>query len=88
MNTIRKSDYQSFVEGIKEKIHQAQYQAMKAVVENLSKDLQYEFPGTKGYSAQNLWYMRQVYLEYKAKEKLQPLVGEIRWSKNDLQKAF
>lgn len=69
----------------------------KSVVENLSKDLQFEFPGTKGYSVQNLWYMRQFYLEYKANEKLQPLVGEISWSKNvvlmgkcknDLEKEF
>jgi len=54
----------------------------KAVVENLSKDLQNEFPGAMGYSVQNLWYMRQFYLEYKDNEKLQPLVGEISWSKN------
>ena len=44
--------------------------------------MQYEFPGTKGYSVQNLWYMRQFYLEYKINEKLQPMVGEISWSKN------
>ncbi|MCP4220027.1 MAG: DUF1016 domain-containing protein, partial [bacterium] len=54
----------------------------KAIVENLSSDLRKEFPGTKGFSPQNLWYMRQVYLEYKANEKLQPLVGEISWTKN------
>lgn len=110
MKEIRKSDYQAFFKEIKEKIHQAQYQAMKAVnkklirlywdigksivekqdelgwgksvVENLSKDLQYSFPGTRGYSVQNLRYMRQFYLEYKANEKLQPMVGEISWSKN------
>jgi predicted nuclease of restriction endonuclease-like (RecB) superfamily len=46
------------------------------------KDLQNEFPGAMGYSVQNLWYMRQFYLEYKDNEKLQPLVGEISWSKN------
>jgi len=112
MNKIQQSDYQDFVKEIKEKISQAQYQAMKAVnkelirlywdigkaivekqeelgwgksvVENLSKDLQYEFPGTKGFSVQNLWYMRQFYLEYKVNEKLQPLVGEIGWTKNVL----
>ena len=54
----------------------------KSVVETLSKDLQIEFPRTWGYSVQNLWYMRQLYLEYKANEKLQPLVEEISWSKN------
>ncbi len=54
----------------------------KAVVERLAKDLQREFPGVRGFSAQNLWYMRQFYLEYRNNEKLQPLVGEISWSKN------
>jgi predicted nuclease of restriction endonuclease-like (RecB) superfamily len=29
-----------------------------------------------------LCYMRQFYLEYHDNEKLQPLVGEISWSKN------
>ncbi|MBM4024619.1 MAG: DUF1016 domain-containing protein [Planctomycetes bacterium] len=31
----------------------------KAIVENLAADLQVEFPGLLGFSAQNLWYMRQ-----------------------------
>ena len=54
----------------------------KATVEQLAKDLQVEFPGVKGFSAQNLWYMRQFYLEYSNDERLQPLVGEISWSKH------
>ena len=54
----------------------------KSVVERLANDLQNEFPGVKGFSNQNLWYMRQFYLEYHDNEKLQPLVGEISWSKN------
>ncbi len=54
----------------------------KFVVERLANDLQNEFPGVKGFSVQNLWYMRQFYLEYCDNEKLQPLVGEISWSKN------
>lgn len=54
----------------------------KSVVETLSKDLQEEFVGVKGFSVQNLWYMRQFYLEYKDNERLQPLVGEISWSKH------
>lgn len=53
----------------------------KAVVENLARDLQTEFPGRNGFSAQNLWLMRQFVNEYTAKPKLQPLVGEISWSK-------
>ena len=54
----------------------------KSVVEQLASDLQRDFPGVKGFSVQNLWYMRQFYLEYHTDEKLQPLVGEISWSHN------
>ena len=54
----------------------------KSVVEQLAADLQTEFPGVRGYSSQNLWYMRQFFLEYRKDEKLQPLVGEISWAKN------
>jgi len=69
----------------------------KSVVEKLADDLQSEFPGIKGFSAQNLWYMRQFFLVYKDNSKLQPLVGEISWSKHiviiskckdDLEKEF
>jgi predicted nuclease of restriction endonuclease-like (RecB) superfamily len=54
----------------------------KSIVKNLSYDLQKEFPGIMGFSPQNLWYMRQFYLEYRENKKLQPLVGEISWTKN------
>ena len=54
----------------------------KAVVERLATDLRTEFPGVGGFSAQNLWYMRQFYQEYQNSEKLQPLVVEIAWSHN------
>ena len=54
----------------------------KGVVQSLSNDLQQEFPGVTGFSSQNLWYMRQFYLEYHKNIKLQPLVGEISWTKN------
>ncbi|WP_370262309.1 DUF1016 N-terminal domain-containing protein [Limnobacter sp.] len=58
---------------------QAQAGWGRAVVENLSADLRREFPGTAGFSVQNLWYMRQFYSECHADERLQPLVGEIAW---------
>ena len=54
----------------------------KSVVANLSGDLQQEFPGIQGFSAQNLWRMRQFYLTYTGNEKLSPLVREISWTKN------
>jgi len=69
----------------------------KSVVEQLSKDLQAEFPGQSGWSAQNLWYMRKFFMEYKDNEILQSLIGEIGWAhnisimskcKDDLQREF
>lgn len=54
----------------------------KSVVENLAQDLQKEFLGMKGFSADNLWRMRKFHLTYKENEKLAPLVQEIGWSHN------
>ena len=51
----------------------------KAVVEKLAKDLQQTFQGRSGFSARNLWKMRQFYLEYPSSEKLPQLVAEIPW---------
>lgn len=65
-------------------IHQKQQELGwgKAIVETLAHDLQVEFPGRNGFSAQNLWFMRQFYREYSELPKLQPLVREISWAKN------
>jgi predicted nuclease of restriction endonuclease-like (RecB) superfamily len=69
----------------------------KSVVKNLSYELQKEFIGVKGFSAQNLWNMRLFYLEYRNKRKLQTVSREIGWSsnvivfqkcKNDQEKEF
>ena len=49
----------------------------KSVVERLSYDLRKEFPGASGFSAPNLWFMRQMYLEYKDYPNLLQLVREI-----------
>lgn len=54
----------------------------KSVVEQLSKDLQIEFPGVRGFSARNIWNMKSFYEFYKENEKLQPLVAEIGWTQN------
>ncbi|MDD5422548.1 MAG: PDDEXK nuclease domain-containing protein [Candidatus Omnitrophota bacterium] len=103
-------NYKNLLLEVKERIHRAQYEALKAVnkelialywdigkivvekqkkhgwgksiVENLARDLQLEFPGIHGFSVQNIWYMRQFYLEYHRNAKLQPLVGEISWTKH------
>ena len=54
----------------------------KSIVEILSKELQKEFPNVQGFSARNLWRMRNFYLEYSSAPNLPPLVAEISWSKN------
>lgn len=51
----------------------------KGVVEQLSKDLQGEFPGSEGFSARNLWDMRRLYEAYKDFPNLRQLVAEIPW---------
>ena len=56
----------------------------KSIVERLSVDLTSSYGSSKGYSTQNLWYMRQLYYEYKGNRKLQQLVGEIPWGHNIL----
>jgi len=54
----------------------------RAVVENLARDLRAEFPGVSGFSAANLWRIKQFYEAYAKDEKLAPLVREISWTKN------
>lgn len=54
----------------------------KSVVENISADLRREFGEKSGFSVQNLWYMRKFYREYREHPNLQPLAGEISWTKN------
>ncbi|MBU0571394.1 MAG: DUF1016 family protein [Candidatus Omnitrophica bacterium] len=69
----------------------------KAVVETLAADLQKEFSGIKGFSAQNLWRMKQFFQTYPGNTKLSPLVREIGWThnliilmncKDDLEREF
>ena len=86
---IRQSQYEALKKVNKELIQlywkigesivqrQEEYGWGKSVVETLSKDLQAEYPGVSGYSTVNLWRMRKFYLEYRADEKLSPLVREI-----------
>jgi predicted nuclease of restriction endonuclease-like (RecB) superfamily len=118
-------DYKNLLIEVKQHIHSAQYEALKAVnkhlialywdigktivtrqegatwgksvVEQLAKDLQAEFPGISGFSARNIWRMRDFYLTYEANEKLTPLVAEIGWThnlvilekcKDDLEREF
>lgn len=98
-----------FIADIKQKVRQAQYDALKVVntqlinlywvigksiaekqseswgksiVPTLSVELQNEFHGISGFSTTNLWLMAQFYTEYQGVANLQPLVGEISWTKH------
>lgn len=48
-----------------------------SIVETLSRDLQKELPATTGFSADNLWRMRQFFIEYSAPEFLEQAVPEM-----------
>lgn len=64
---------------------QQQFGWGKSIVELLAKELQKEFVGVNGFSARNLWYMRNLYEQYyKSELILQPLVAEIPWTHNIL----
>ncbi len=54
----------------------------KNVVIAFSEFLQSHYPGIKGFSAQNIWRMKQFYETYYGNEKLPPLVREISWTSN------
>jgi sulfur relay (sulfurtransferase) DsrC/TusE family protein len=54
----------------------------KSVVEVLAKELQKEFPGVRGFTARNLWFMRQFYVEYSANLILKPLISELEDKSN------
>jgi len=51
----------------------------KAVVEQFSHGLQQSFAGRSGFSARNLWKMRQFYSEYQDYTNLPQAVAEIPW---------
>jgi len=61
-------------------IRKAEEKWGSGIVEQVSLDLQAEFPDVKGFSTSNLWYMKKWYLFYTEilyEPKLQQLVGEI-----------
>lgn len=56
----------------------------KGVVEQLSIDLQKELGSAEGFSPQNLWFMRQFYVEYKDDDELLNLASFVPWGQNIL----
>ena len=91
---IRKSQYEAMKTvnktlinlywGIGQEIYNQQQEKGwgKSIVEVLANELKKEFPDVKGFSSRNLWNMRNLYVEYKDNQILQPLVAEISWTKN------
>lgn len=54
----------------------------KSIVSDFSAFLRTRYPAAKGFSAQNIWRMKQFYETYCENEKLSPLVREIPWTNN------
>lgn len=74
--------YWSIGKGVFEKIELSHWG--EGIIEALSKDLERTFPDMRGFSAQNLWRMKQLYGAYKDDEKLSTLLRELSWSHNVL----
>jgi predicted nuclease of restriction endonuclease-like (RecB) superfamily len=56
----------------------------KSVVQELADYIQKSEPNVKGFSAQNIWRMKQFYEAYAENEKLATLSRELSWSHNRL----
>jgi predicted nuclease of restriction endonuclease-like (RecB) superfamily len=54
----------------------------KSTVQSLADHLKLEHPGLIGFSASNLWRMRQFYETYRAQPNLAPLLRDLSWSSN------
>jgi len=54
----------------------------KSVVQELADYIQKYEPNIKGFSAQNIWRMKQFYETYSENTKLSPLVRELTWTNN------
>ena len=74
--------YWEIGKSVSEKVKQEKWG--KSVVEQLSKDLQTEFAGIRGFSSRNIWNMKNFYEFYATNKKLTPLVAEIGWVQNCL----
>ena len=47
------------------------------IVNQVSLDLQAEFPETKGFSARNLWFMKQWYSFYATNLEIKSLISDV-----------
>jgi predicted nuclease of restriction endonuclease-like (RecB) superfamily len=55
-----------------------------SVVEMVARDLRQAFPGARGFSANNVWLMRQFFSEYSSDEFLEQAVQEMRGRRHRL----
>ena len=65
---------------ISEKVKESEWG--KSTVKEFADFIQINYPSIKGFSASNVWRMRQFYEIYADDEKLAPLVREISWTHN------
>lgn len=65
-------------------INQEKFGWGKSIVNSMSSDINKIINGIKGYSPQNLWKMRQFYLEYKDEKHLLKMALTIPWGQNML----
>lgn len=54
----------------------------KGTVQSLAEHIRQRKPGIRGFSAQNLWRMRQFFETYRNQPNLSPLLREISWTNN------
>jgi len=51
-------------------------------IDEVSRELKFEFPSIEGFSVRNLKYMKKFYLEYRDDELMQRIVAQLSWRHN------
>ena len=80
VNTTLIDLYRQVGEYISRKVREAGWG--RSVIQQLAEHIQKTEPNTRGFSAQNLWRMKQFFEAYQGPEKLSPLVRELSWTHN------
>jgi predicted nuclease of restriction endonuclease-like (RecB) superfamily len=80
VNTALIDLYWSIGQHISQKVAQEGWG--QGTVTGLAEYIRTRLPNSRGFSAQNLWRMRQFFDTYQANSKLSPLVRELPWTHN------
>ena len=64
------------------KILNDNYKYGNKFIDDVSRELKFEFPNIEGFSVRNLKYMKKFYLEYKDDEVVQRIVAQLPWRHN------